>query len=79
MIFDDEFVVECVWKNLLNFTFDLVEYKPKNAEHCANLKNTQKISSSLLKKKKISNQTQKKNLVKLPRWAAITKDFFPDI
>ena len=30
-------------------------------------------------KKKISNQTQKKNLVKLPRWAAITKDFFPDI
>ena len=63
MIFDDEFVVECVWKNLLNFTFDLVEYKPKNAEHCANLKNTQKISSSLLKKKKSVIKPKKKILL----------------
>ena len=64
MIFDDEFVVECVWKIFWILLLILlnIKTKPKNAEHCANLKNTQKISSSLMKKK-ISNQTQKKILL----------------
>ena len=55
MIFDDEFVVECVWKIFWILLLILlnIKTKPKNAEHCANLKNTQKISSSLMKKKSV--------------------------